>query len=77
MRSHNKTFFSKVSKILTEFNKLFNFERFLIYVFSKVQLNPYMCCLLFIFLNRKSDPNVYVGKFSDVNNKFLVKNVRN
>ena len=32
MRSHSKTFFGKVSKILAEFNKVFNFEKFVIYV---------------------------------------------
>ena len=36
MRSRNKIFFGKVSKILSEFNKLFNFEKFLIYVLSNV-----------------------------------------
>ena len=35
MRSHNKTFFSKVSKILAEFNKVFSFEKFVIYVLQK------------------------------------------
>ena len=34
MRSHSKTFFSKVSKILTKFNKVFNFEN-LSFMFSK------------------------------------------
>ena len=32
MRSHNKKFLSKVSKILAEDNKVFNFLKFLIYV---------------------------------------------
>ena len=32
MRSRKKTLFSKVSKILAEFNEVFNFEKFLIYV---------------------------------------------
>ena len=35
IRSHNKTLFSKVSKILPEFDKVFNSEKFLIYVFPK------------------------------------------
>ena len=35
MKSHNKTFFSNVSKILAEFNKVFNFEKFVIYVLQK------------------------------------------
>ena len=34
-RPHNKTFFSKVSKIFVEFKKVFNFEKFLIYVLPK------------------------------------------
>ena len=32
MRSHNKKFLSKVSKILAEDNMVFNFKKFLIYV---------------------------------------------
>ena len=32
MRSYNKTFFGKVSKILAELNKVSNFEKFLIYL---------------------------------------------
>ena len=35
-RSHNKTFFSKVSKILAELNKIFTFEKFVIYVLQKL-----------------------------------------
>ena len=35
IRSHNKTFFNKVSKILAEVRKVFNFEKFLIYVLPK------------------------------------------
>ena len=50
-KSHNKTFFSKASKIFAEFKKVFNFEKFLIYV-----LKSYMCQLLLRFLNRESNP---------------------
>ena len=35
IRSNSKTFFSKVSKILVNFNKAFNFEKLLIYVSLK------------------------------------------
>ena len=35
-----------------------------------------MCQLLFIFLNRESNQNVYSGKVSDVNNEFIVANVK-
>ena len=34
-RSCNKTFFSKAFKMLTELNKVYNFEKFLIYALSK------------------------------------------
>ena len=32
MRLYNKTFFSTAFKVLADFNKLFNFEKFVIYV---------------------------------------------
>ena len=35
IRSNGKTFFSKVSKILVNFNNVFNFENLLIYVLPK------------------------------------------
>ena len=35
IRSCNKTFFRNVSKILTEFDKVFKFEKFLIYLLPK------------------------------------------
>ena len=56
MRSHNKAFFRKVSKILVEFNKAFDFEKYFIYVSTKIYLKPHMHLLLFIFLVRKSNP---------------------
>ena len=34
-----------------------------------------MCWLLFIFLDREFNPNVYNGKFSNANNDFCVTNV--
>ena len=36
-----------------------------------------MCQLLFIFLDRKSNQSVYNGKVFNVNNEFIVANVRN
>ena len=36
MRLYSKTFFSKVFKVLADFNKLLNFEKFLIYVLPKI-----------------------------------------
>ena len=36
MRLYNKTFFSKTFKVLADFNKLLNFEKFLIYVLPKI-----------------------------------------
>ena len=35
IRSHNKTFFQKVSRILTEFDKVLNCENLLIYALPK------------------------------------------
>ena len=32
----NKTFFSKASKVLADFDKVFHFEKFLIYVLPKI-----------------------------------------
>ena len=34
-RSYNKTFFSKIPKVFAEFRKVFNFEKFVIYVLPK------------------------------------------
>ena len=36
-----------------------------------------MCQLLFIFLNRESNQNVYNSKVFNVNNEFIVTNVTN
>ena len=39
---------------------------------------PYMCCLSYIyFLIEDLIQNVYIGKSSNVNNDFIVKNVTN
>ena len=35
MRLYSKTFFSQAFKVLADFNELFNFKKFLIYVFAK------------------------------------------
>ena len=51
MRSHNKKFLSKVSKVLADDNKGFNILKFLIYV-----LPEYVCWLLFIFIDREFHP---------------------
>ena len=64
MRSHNKTLFSKVSKILAEFNKVFNFES-LSFIFCKnlIETLHAPCCCLY-FLKENLTQNVYYGKFS-------------
>ena len=36
MKLYSKTFFNKAFKVLAEFNKLFNFEKFLFYVLTKI-----------------------------------------
>ena len=36
MRLYSKTFFIKAFKVLADFKKLFNFEKFLIYVLAKI-----------------------------------------
>ena len=44
-------------------------------MFAKIRLKPYMCQLLFIFLIDNQKQNVHNGKFSNVNNEFIVTNV--
>ena len=58
MRLYNyKTFLRKAFKVLDDFNnKLFNFEKFLIYVLPKIKMKLNMGQLSFIFLCRKSNP---------------------
>ena len=36
MTLYSKTFFSKALKVSADFNKVFNFEKFLIYVLPKI-----------------------------------------
>ena len=36
MRLYSKTLFSKAFKVLADFNEVFNFEKFLIYVLPKI-----------------------------------------
>ena len=64
MKSHDKTFFSKVSKILAEFNKVFNFEKCAIYVLQKFNWNLTCICWCLYFLIENLPQNVYNGKFS-------------
>ena len=76
MRSHNKKYLSKTSKIFGGDNKIFNFLKFLIYALPEFNYNLICagCCLY--FLTGNSTQNVYNGKFSDANNDFSVTNVR-
>ena len=50
IRSYNKTFFQKVSKIFIwiEFDKVFNFEKFLIYAFQNLIENLYVLVIICI-----------------------------
>ena len=48
IRSYNKTFFRKVSKILAEFDKLFNFEKFLIYALPNLIETLYVLVVMYI-----------------------------
>ena len=65
----------KVSKVLAEFNEVF--EKFLIYVLRTIELKSiYAGCHLY-FLTGNITQNVNNGKFSNVNNEFNMRNVRN
>ena len=75
MRSHNETLFNKVSKILDEFNKVFNFENFLIYVQPKFNWNLICICCYLYFLILNLTQNFYNCKFYNVKNEFNVTNV--
>ena len=67
----------KVSKILAEFNKVINFEKFLIYVLPNFNWN-FVCASCYLnFWIANVTQNVYNGKFSNVNNEFYVTNVTN
>ena len=63
MTSHIKTFLGKVSKLLTELNEVFNFEKFLIYVPPKFNWNL-ICVGYLYFWKGILTQNVYSGKFS-------------
>ena len=65
----------KVSKILTEFNKVFNFEKFLMYVQPKFNWNLICSCSYLYFLIGNLNQNVYNCKFYNVKNEFNVTNV--
>ena len=71
MRLHNKADSNKVSKILFEFKKIFNFERFLVNVLPKINWNS----VYFPVANLAK--NVYNSKFSNVHNEINVANVKN
>ena len=77
MRLYRKTSFSKAFKVLADFNKLFNFEKFLTYVCQKFNRNLIWdgCCLYFYVGNLTQ--NVNNSKLFNVNNDFNVRNVRN
>ena len=46
-------------------------------MFSQNLIKALHVPVVIIFLNRESNQNVYSGKVSNVNNEFIVKNVRN
>ena len=74
MRPQNKTFFGKVSKILAQFNKVFDFEKFLIYVQPKFNGNLIFTCCYLYFLIGNLTLNVYNCTFYKVKNEFNVTN---
>ena len=67
----------KVSKILVEFYKVFNFEKFLIYVLPKFNWNL-LCasCYLYLLIGNLTQ-KVYNDKFLNVSNEVNLSNVRN
>ena len=73
MRPHNKTFFGKVSKILPELSKVFNFEKFP-FMFNRNLLETSYTPVV-IFLKGNLTQNVYSCKFHNVKNEFNVTNV--
>ena len=76
--SCNKTFLRKVSKTLAEFDGVFNFGKFLIYVLAKFNRNLICAsCFFLYFLKGNLKQNVYNEEFFNVNNEFNVTNVRN
>ena len=74
MRLYNKTFFSKASKVLADFNKAFHFEKFLIYVLPKFNRNFIQdSCPLYFYVGNLTQ-SVNNSKFFNVNNEFNVRN---
>ena len=67
----------KISKILAEFSKVFNFEKPLIYALPKFNWNLMSagCCLCFSIGNLAQ--NVYNGKIFNVSNEDILTNARN
>ena len=49
IRLHNKTLFSKISKIMAEFDKVFKFEKFLIYVFQSLIVTLHVPVVIYGF----------------------------
>ena len=74
MRLYNKTFFSKASKVLADFNKVFHFENFLSQKFNWNFI--WDSCPSYFYVGNLTQ-NVNNSKFSNVNNEFNGKNVRN
>ena len=67
----------KVSKLFAEFHQVFNFEKFLIYVLPKFKWNLICASCYLYFLIENLTQNVHNGKFSNLNNEFIVTNVTN
>ena len=71
------TAFCKISKILAEFNKVFNFEKSLIYALPKFNWNLISAgCYLYFSIGNLTQ-NVYNGKFFNANNEDILTNARN
>ena len=73
------TAFAKFPKLLAEFHKVLNFEKLMIYVLPKFNLNITCagCNLYYLVENLIMTQNVYNDTFSNVDNEFIVANVRN
>ena len=66
-----------LSKILAEFHKVLNFEKFMIYVLPKSNWNLICAGCHLYYLIENLTQNIYNAKFYNVNNEFIVTNVRN
>ena len=62
---------------MAEFDKVFNFEKFLIYALPKHNLNFICGCCYLYFLTGNLTQNVYNGRLFNVNNEFNVIDVGN